>query len=218
MAITKIIRTFDVVESRLRLRKTQINLVFHSVCTTFAIIMNGFTAELAKLHQLSGAEFSRQVERIALRKEFHPLDTDPEIFSVGGEESDDYQNLLIAARKAVEFGYKVYMLPNPRETRTPDFILYKKGVYRTYDLKTVFGKSSVGNSLLDSIGQCDSILINMTTEYNTRQLALSIKKYFEVNKKAIEVMIFKGGKRIIVKRALATNSDFLRMFIKVYER
>ena len=105
--------------------------------------MNDFTAELAKLHQLSGAEFSRQVERIALRKEFHPLDTDPEILSVGGEESDDYQNLLMAARKAVEFGYKVYMLPNPRETRTPDFIFYKKGVYRTYDLKTVFGKSSL---------------------------------------------------------------------------
>ena len=85
--------------------------------------MNDFTAELAKLHQLSGAEFSRQVERIALRKEFHPLDSDSEIFFVGGEGSDDYQNLLMAARKAVEFGYKVYMLPNPRETRTPDFIL-----------------------------------------------------------------------------------------------
>ena len=113
------------------------------IIRTFAIIMNDFTAELAKLHQLSGAEFSRQVERIALRKEFHPLDTDPEILSVGGEESDDYQNLFMAARKAVEFGYKVYMLPNPRETRTPDFIFYKKGVYRTYDLKTVFGKSSL---------------------------------------------------------------------------
>ena len=74
--------------------------------------MNDFTAELAKLHHLSGAEFSRQVERIALRKEFHPLDADSEIFSVGGEESDDYLNLLMAARKAVEFGYKVYMLPN----------------------------------------------------------------------------------------------------------
>ena len=69
--------------------------------------MNDFTAELAKLHHLSGAEFSRQVERIALRKEFHPLDADSEIFSVGGEESDDYLNLLMAARKAVEFGYKV---------------------------------------------------------------------------------------------------------------
>ena len=46
---------------------------------TFATIMSDFTTELKKLHELSGAEFSRQVERIALRKEFHPLDTDPEI-------------------------------------------------------------------------------------------------------------------------------------------
>ena len=59
------------------------------ICT-FAIIMNDFTAELAKLHQLSGAEFSRQVERIALRKEFHPLDSDSEIFSVGGERCISY--------------------------------------------------------------------------------------------------------------------------------
>ena len=29
-----------------------------------------------------------------------------QIFSVGGELSDDYQNLLVAARKAVEFGYR----------------------------------------------------------------------------------------------------------------
>jgi len=68
--------------------------------------MSDITEELAKLHQLTGAEFSRQVERIALRKEFHPLETDENILSVGGEKSDDYPNLLIAARKAVEFGYK----------------------------------------------------------------------------------------------------------------
>ena len=99
--------------------------------------MGDFTTELKKLHQLTGAEFSRQVECIALRKDFHPLDTDPDIFTVGGENSDDYQNLLVAARKSVEFGYRVYLLPNPLETRTPDFILAKKGVYRVYDLKTV---------------------------------------------------------------------------------
>ena len=49
------------------------------------LVMNDFTEELAKLHLLTGAEFSRQVERIVLRKEFHPLDTDDNIFSVGGE-------------------------------------------------------------------------------------------------------------------------------------
>ena len=180
--------------------------------------MNDFTEELAKLHLLTGAEFSRQVERIALRKEFHPLETDENIFSVGGEKSDDYQNLLIAARKAVEFGYKVYMLPNPTETRTPDFILYKKGVFRTYDLKTVFGKASVGDNLLDSVGQCNNILINMTTEYNTRRLAYAIKRYFEVNEKAWEVLIFKGRKRIPIKRSLVLKPEFFAFFKKAYER
>lgn len=180
--------------------------------------MNDITKELAKLHQLSGAEFSRQVERIALRKEFHPLDTDPTIFTVGGKNSDDYQNLLVAARKAVEFGYHVYLLPNPTETRTPDFILVKKGVYRIYDLKTVFGKSSIESSLLDSIGQCNSILINMTTDYNTRRLAYAIKRYFEINEKAWEVLIFKGRKRIPIKRSLALKPEFFTFFKKAYER
>ena len=179
---------------------------------------NDFVSELAKLHDLSGAEFSRQVERIALRKEFHLLDSDPEIFTVGGESSDDYQNLLVAARKAVEFGYRVYLLPNPKEIRTPDFILLKRGVYRVYDLKTVFGKASVGGSLIDSIGQCNRILINMTREYNTRHLANSIKRYFEINNDAVEVLIFKGGKHISVKRVIAIRDDFFSKFKKVYER
>ena len=186
--------------------------------STFATIMSDFTTELKKLHELSGAEFSRQVERIALRKEFHPLDTDKDIFIVGGEKSDDYQNLLVAARKVVEFGYQVYILPNPNDTRTPDFILVKKGVYRTYDLKTVFGKSVLVDNLLDSIGQCDSILINMTTEYNTRKLAFAIKRYFETNKNAVEVMLFKGRKRIVIKRAFAINKDFFTNFKKLYEK
>ena len=180
--------------------------------------MSDFTTELKKLHELSGAEFSRQVERIALRKEFHTLDTDPEIFTVGGDKSDDYQRLLVAARKAVEFGYRVYFLPNSTGTRTPDFILVKKGVYRTYDLKTVFGKASVGDSLLDSIGQCNRILINMTREYNTRLLAYAIKRYFEISEKAAEVLIFKGGKHISVKRVIAMRDDFFHKFKKVYER
>ena len=188
------------------------------ILATFAPCMSDFTTELAKLHQLTGAEFSRQVERIALRKEFHPLDTDDKIFSVGGEKSDDYQNLLIAARKAVEFGFKVYMLPNPREIRTPDFILVRKRSYRLYDLKTVFGKSSVADSLLDSIGQCNRILLNITKDYNTRSLAFAINQYFEVNDNALEVLVFKGRKRISVNRSMATKPDFLHTFKRLYER
>ena len=154
--------------------------------------MDDFTAELAKLHQLSGAEFSRQVEHIALRKEFHSLENDENIYSVGGENSDDYQNLLTAARKAVEFGYKVYMLPNPTETRT----------------------SSIVDSLLESIGQCNRILLNLTIDYNTRSLAFAIN----INEKALDVLIFKGRKKISVNRSMATKPDFLLTFKRLYER
>ena len=63
--------------------------MFHKKVLSLPLVMSDFTAELAKLHQLTGAEFSRQVERIALRKEFHPLDTDDKILSVGGEKGDD---------------------------------------------------------------------------------------------------------------------------------
>ena len=91
-------------------------------------------------------------------------------------------------------------------------------VYRTYDLKTVFGKASVGDSLLDSVGQCNNIIINMTTEYNTRRLAYAIKRYFEVNEKAWEVLIFKGRKRIPIKRTLVVKPEFFAFFKKAYER
>lgn len=180
--------------------------------------MNDFTEELDRLHYLSGAEFSRQVEQIALRKEFHPLETDENIYSVGGEKSDDYQNLLTAARKAVEFGFTVYMLPNPNKTRTPDFILLKKGVYRTYDLKTVYGKSSVGDSLIDSIGQCNRILLNVLVDYSTRSLASAIKRYFEINDKAVEVLVFKGGRHFSIKRITVSRADYYVLFKKAYER
>ena len=179
---------------------------------------NDITQELALLHTLSGEDFSRQVEKIAHRGEFHLIDGETEIYSVGGEQSDDYQNLLVAARKAVEFGYRVYMLPNPRNIRTADFIFEKKGIYRLYDLKTVFGKSSVEQNLLDSIGQCNRILLNMTREYNTRSLAFAIEKYFEVNDNAVEVLIFKGRKHLSVKRHYVIANDFLPKFRRLYER
>ena len=179
---------------------------------------NDITQELALLHTLNGGDFSRQVEKIAHRGEFHLIEGETEIFSVGGELSDDYQNLLVAARKAVEFGYRVYILPNPRSIRTADFIFEKRGTYRLYDLKSVFGKSSVGQNLQDSIGQCNRILLNMQTEYSTRLLTSDIKKYFEVNKSAIEVLIFKGRKRLSVNRRLTVNPAFYSVLKKMYEK
>ena len=85
------------------------------------------------------------------------------IYTTGGTKDDDYDNLLNAARKAVEHGYRVFILPNPKGIRTADFIFERKGVYKMFDLKTISGRNSVDNRLKESIGQTNHVVPNLNT-------------------------------------------------------
>lgn len=185
---------------------------------TFANNMEDIAIELSLLHSLSGIQFVKQLEKITQYGGFDLVQGETAIYSVGGEHSDDYEALLEAAHKAVDHGYTVYFLPNPRAFRTADFIFEKKGVYTMYDLKTVYGKGSVGTQLLDSIGQSNRILLNMKCDYNARLLAADIKAYFEANRKAVEVLLFKGKKIISVNRYATQSPMFHRQFRKKYEQ
>ena len=178
----------------------------------------GMAEELQELHYLKGAQFIYQLKQIIYYGDFCPLEGETNIFSAISEQSDDFDNLINAARKAVEHGYRVYILPNPRSCRTAVFIFEKKGILGLYDLKTVYGKGSVGTQLLDSIGQTNRVLLNMLTDYNARLLASDIKTYFETNSDALEVLIFKGKKVIPVNRVQVQSPDFNRVFRKRYEK
>ena len=172
---------------------------------------------LALLHELQGIDFVRQLRLITERHEFFPLKEEPLIYTVGSEGSDDYSPLLDAARKAVEHGYRVFILPNPKGFRTADYILVRKGVYKMYDLKTITGSSSIGNRLQESIGQTNRVLLNITTEYNPIALARSIRTYFERNPQAIEVLVYKGRKSISVLREDTVNgASFFKYFVAKY--
>ena len=162
--------------------------------------------QLADLHTLKGAGFISMLKEITQQRAFTPLEGESNIYTTGGTKDDDYDNLLNAARKAVEHGYKVFILPNPKGIRTADFIFERKGVYKMFDLKTISGKSSVSNRLLESIGQANHILLNMTTNYNARLLAKDISLYFSVNTNAFEVLVFKGTKSILIKRKAALDA------------
>ena len=154
---------------------------------------NDIASELALLHTLKGSAYVNQLKTIAGRKEFHPLEEDPCIFTVGGENGEDYPFLLNAARKAVEHGYQVYILPNPRGIRTADFIFVRKGLYSIYDLKTVSGKNSV----------------------DTQK---DIKRYFERNTDAVEVLIMKGTRTISVIREDTLGKFYIRNFMMKYRQ
>ena len=126
---------------------------------------------------------------ITQRNEFRPVKNETDIFSAIGESDDDFPALLNAAQRAVSHGYRVFILPNPKGIRTADFIFERKGVYRMYDLKTIQGKASILNRLVESIGQTNHVLLNMATEYNAHLLALQIQKYFEWNPDAGQILI-----------------------------
>ena len=121
-----------------------------------------------------------------------------------------------AARKAVEHGYKVFILPNPKGIRTADFIFERRGVYKMFDLKTISGKTSASSRLLESIGQTNHVVLNMVANYSPRLLAKDVQFYFETNKEAREVLIIKGNKFLSVSRQFVEGKDYIKMFIKRY--
>ena len=148
---------------------------------------------------------------------FSPLEGESNIYITGVKRDDDYDNLLNAARKAVEHGYTVYILPNPRGFRTADFIFERKGVFKLFDLKTIHGKSIVGIRLIESIGQTNRVLLNIP-QYNTRKLVHDIRKYFMAYCDAIEILIFKGKVEISISRRFALSPRFYFEFKKIFEK
>ena len=173
---------------------------------------------LSDLQTARGAAFVTLLKEITNHPAYCALKTDPSIYTIGGERGEDYDNLLNAARKAVEHGYRVFILPNPKGFRTADFVFERKGVYKMFDLKTISGKNSVGSRLVESIGQSNRVLLNMPSGYNTRFLAADIKSYFELNEAALEVLLFKGKSELSVYRRFANNSRFYAEFKKTYEK
>lgn len=67
-----------------------------------------------------------------------------------------------------------------------------------------------------SVGQSNRALLNLTSDYNPSLLARGIKRYFERNDSALEVLVFKGGKTLSVTRDLTLSSDFYRIFMRRY--
>ena len=163
-----------------------------------------------------GANFIKTLKETANHPSFYPVNNEVNIYSTGDESGDDYDNLLNAARKAVEHGYRVFILPNPKNIRTADFIFERKGVYKMFDLKTITGKNSVDNRLSESIGQTNRVLLHMTADYNPGTLARSIKRFFELNPYAREVLVYKGKKEISVTRKSLDDVNFFRTFIRRY--
>lgn len=199
-------------------------LIISLLCPMFALmsgekhiddpIQTGIAAEMEILHQLEGEVYWKKLKAITERKEFKLVEKG--IFSAAGNTDPDYIRLLDAARKATELSFQVFILPNPKGFKSADMILVRKGFYRMYDVKTITGERSISSRLDASISQSDRVLLSINVKVNPRFLADSIRHYFENNDKGKEVLLFKGGKSIVITRAEALSKSFQVRFRKTY--
>ena len=122
----------------------------------FAISGNWAAGDIARaleaLHEKKGIEYIKAVQEITEMKIFKPVSGSKEIFSALGKSHSDFENILAAAEKMVEKGYRVFILPNPGGTRSGDCTLQKKSFVGLYDVKTIVGKGSIGSRLEESFG------------------------------------------------------------------
>ena len=85
-----------------------------------------------------------------------------------------------------------------------------------FDLKTITGKVSLGNRLVESVDQTNRVLVNVCTSNNPRLMASQIKNYFDANPLAVEVLIYKGKKAISVTRRFTENPLYMFLFRQKY--
>lgn len=167
---------------------------------------DGLDILLSRLRNQKGKAFWQLLKSITLQHEFTLIENG--IYSAIGSENPDWDHLLDAARKAVNFGYTVYILPNPRGSKTADLIFERKGIYRLYELKTIIGKNSVGNRLKEAVSQSGRVILNMNVLYNPRKLAMEIKDVFTSTREIVEILVLIRGKRISVNRQTALKRSF----------
>lgn len=180
---------------------------------------NDITKELSKLKDLKGKDYSNQLKTITEMNVFKRHPELKRVFWTENNNDPDLKNLLACAGKlTLDKNTMVYILPNPGSIKTGDYIVVRKNIFKDYDLKTISGKRSAGNRLIDSIGQSRRVILNMTTEYNPRILAKDVKTYFESNRNAVEVLILKNKKQVIVHRKETMERSFFETFLTKWNK
>ena len=127
-------------------------------------------------------------------------------------------NNLQIAQKFVANGYDVFLLSNPRGTKSADFIIRKKNILFYVEGKTSSGGSALSVRLSEGAKQADRIVINLTNYSKLKRLAENIKATFIQNPSLRELLIFKGLILIQIDRYLITSKDYSKIIFKEFNR
>ncbi|MCQ2608330.1 MAG: hypothetical protein MJ197_06555 [Bacteroidales bacterium] len=146
------------------------------------------------------------------------------IFTLNESEYDDIlktgetpKNLQIAL-KFVKNKFDVFLLSNPSNTKSADFIIRKKGKLFYVEGKTSSGGSALTTRLFDGAKQSDRIALNLMKTSSIKSIAASLKKAFEKNPYPKTIYLFKNSDMIVVDSYLARSRNFNNKLYKLLSK
>ncbi|MBR5434426.1 MAG: hypothetical protein IK117_08310 [Bacteroidales bacterium] len=131
-------------------------------------------------------------------------------------KTGEIPNNLQIAQKFVANGYDVFLLSNPKATKSADFIICKRNCLYYVEGKTSSGGSALSVRLSDGAKQADRIVINLIGSNRGKSFLSEVKKAFEANDNLHVIYIFKGSRLIFIKRNDAFGKTFLLDFFKIW--
>lgn len=124
---------------------------------------------------------------------------------------------LDMARKLAKKGYDVYMMPNPTEGYSFDFIIRKNGKLYELEGKAFNGENTLDKSLKKGAAQACRVLVDVIGNSGTKYIYGNIKDAF-IKSDILEIWLFKGAKLIKITRRDYMNKDFGMKFKRLWEK
>ena len=125
---------------------------------------------------------------------------------------------LDMARKLLKHGYDVYLMPNPSESSSFDFIVKDKNG----KLYSIEGKAFNGENTLDHLidkgsKQATRVVIDVIGNDNTKYIEDRVTEGFKDNASLEELWLLKGSRLIKVTRQAAESKRFSERFARQWK-
>jgi len=125
------------------------------------------------------------------------------------------KNLEIA-QKFVRNKYDVFLLSNPSNCKSADFIIRQKNLLYYVEGKTFNGNNSLDHLFEKGCQQSEIVVINIVGDKTTNYLKKEIKRAFVQLTNLHEIMLFKGTRLIRISRSIATSKHFYDDFARIW--
>ncbi|MGN0186638.1 MAG: hypothetical protein ACI392_02695, partial [Paludibacteraceae bacterium] len=133
------------------------------------------------------------------------------------DENEIPKNIHLAS-KIANSGYDVFLVPNIGGSVSADFIIKNKNHYIYAEGKITNGKVGIQNAINNGSAQAKLIIIDVQTNIPVNSIVEQLKIGFNTNKSISEVLLYKGGRKIVVSRQIIKSKSFESDFRKIWAK